>query len=498
MDTEPSWINSRELNRSYFDSLPGLAWLVDAQERCYLINRQVMAAFGLTHAEWLGKHAADVLPAPLSGAGGDRPLPVSEIVALPDNNRPRYFLLSRFPVRTANDTMTGAFAFDLSDWITLERGVVAARDELFGYERARLIDRFSSGLAHNLNNKLNAIRLRLSSLGAERGLCRDGYSLKWLSKQLDDAAVTVQRLQKSARIEWDRPLAELDLSAVIAEAISLVEAYKQGHFDRTRRGSRFELEEVSPGASHIMGILPELLHLFVNLFLDADRLMASEATLRITLKEDDRRVTVTLAGQNRNFSSSLWAGLLNPFSSPENRYPIDLRSSMAESLIVRLGGSVEIVRTTAAIDDFGLKFSFPSARIAMPVLRRDRRQRKPCRNLLVVDDDPDNLEQMRTVLEMRGFTVITASSGFEALQTLDANRRVDSVLCDLGMPGMNGWDVATEIAHISPDTPVYLVTGWAETIPLADARRNLVEAVISKPINLEELERLLIVGERTI
>jgi len=165
---------------------------------------------------------------------------------------------------------------------------------------------------------------------------------------------------------------------------------------------------------------------------------------------------------------------------------------------VRLGGSVEIVRTTAAIDDFGLKFSFPSARIAVPVLRRDRRQRKPCRNLLVVDDDPDNLEQMRTVLEMRGFTVITASSGFEALQTLDANRRVDSVLCDLGMPGMNGWDVATEIAHISPDTPVYLVTGWAETIPLADARRNLVEAVISKPINLEELERLLIVGERTI
>jgi CheY-like chemotaxis protein len=75
---------------------------------------------------------------------------------------------------------------------------------------------------------------------------------------------------------------------------------------------------------------------------------------------------------------------------------------------------------------------------------------------------------------------------------LDSNRAIDSVICDLGMPGMNGWDVATNISHISPGTPVYLVTGWAENIPLADARRNLVKAVLSKPINLDELDRLLL------
>jgi len=491
-------VNSGELYRSFFDNLPGLAWLVDAQERCCLLNRQITATFGVMQAQWSGKHASEVLSAPLLGAGKDRALRTSEIVALPDNNRPRYFLLSRFPVRVANDTMIGAFAFDLSDWVTLERGVVAARDGLFGYERARLIDRFSSSLAHNLNNKLNAIRLRLSLLEIDRGFCRDNSSIKWLSKQLDDAAVTIQRLQKSSRIEWDRSLVELDLSAVIVEAISIVETYKRTDFARTQRGSRFNLEEVPSGLSPIMGILPELLHLFVNLFLDADRLMPWEATLRITLKEDDKRVTVTLAGQNRCLCSSLWADLLNPFSSPEDQYPIDPRSSMAESLMVRLGGSVEIVRITRAIDDFGLKLGFPSMHSDVPVLPRNRRRRKPCRSLLVIDDDPDNLGQMKAVLEMRGFTVTTASSGFEALRMLDTNRGVDSVVCDLGMPGMNGWDVATKIARISPGTPVYLVTGWAETIPLADARRNLVEAVLSKPINLEELERLLRVEDKTL
>jgi CheY-like chemotaxis protein len=491
-------VDSAELNRSFLDNLPGLAWLTDTQGRCCFVNQQTTTTFGLTQEQWWGKPAGEVLPASLAGPGDDRRRtsvhnqPTTQIVVLPDNQRPRYFLLSRFPVRVANETMIGAVALELSDWVTVERSVVAARDELFGYERARLIDRLSSSLAHQLNNTLNAMRLQLSLLRSDQVSWGNNFSPGWFSKQLDDAAFSVQRLQKSSHIEWDRPLMELNLSTVILEAISVVETYKLGDFGRPRTGPRFNLDKVPTGLSPIMGIVPELLHLFVNLFLDADRLMPSDAALRITVKDDDGRVTVTLSGQNRYFSRRSWADLLNPFSSPEIRYPLDPRSSMAESLMVRLGGSVEIIRIRRLVDDFGLRLGFPSVNSYRLLPPKARGKRKACRCLLIIDDDSDNLELMKTVLELRGFSVLTASSGFEALRVLDANRGVDSVVCDLGMPGMNGWDIATEIARISPGTPVYLVTGWADTIPLADARRNLVEAVLSKPVNIEELERFLL------
>ncbi|MBV8088063.1 MAG: response regulator, partial [Alphaproteobacteria bacterium] len=149
-------------------------------------------------------------------------------------------------------------------------------------------------------------------------------------------------------------------------------------------------------------------------------------------------------------------------------------------------------KIAGTFDNFALKLVFPSVASYVPPPPGDCRHRKTCRRLLLIDDDLDNLELLKPLLELRGFNVTTASSGFEALRMLDSNRAVDSVICDLGMPGMNGWDVAANIAHISPGTPVYLVTGWAENISLADARRNLVKAVLGKPINLEELDRLLL------
>jgi CheY-like chemotaxis protein len=60
------------------------------------------------------------------------------------------------------------------------------------------------------------------------------------------------------------------------------------------------------------------------------------------------------------------------------------------------------------------------------------------RKVLLIDDDCDNLEEMQAVLELRGYIVRTASSGAEGLHILTANGRIDAVVSDLGMPGMNG------------------------------------------------------------
>jgi CheY-like chemotaxis protein len=109
----------------------------------------------------------------------------------------------------------------------------------------------------------------------------------------------------------------------------------------------------------------------------------------------------------------------------------------------------------------------------------------------VVDDDLDNLEATRMVMELDGQAVDVARNGSEAIERLRAGVRYDLVLCDLGMPDMNGWRVAREIQEVAPGTTVYMLTGWAQEIADDDPRRKWVKGVLEKPMNLGNLRDLL-------
>ncbi|MHB8384647.1 MAG: response regulator, partial [Candidatus Binataceae bacterium] len=105
--------------------------------------------------------------------------------------------------------------------------------------------------------------------------------------------------------------------------------------------------------------------------------------------------------------------------------------------------------------------------------------------VLIIDDDHDNLGALGEALEYKGYNVATASNGYEGLRHLRDGTRFDLVICDIGMPGMNGWEVAEKTAEIAPGTQVLLVTGWASEIGRRDPRRKLVVDVLAKPIDLE-------------
>jgi CheY-like chemotaxis protein len=74
---------------------------------------------------------------------------------------------------------------------------------------------------------------------------------------------------------------------------------------------------------------------------------------------------------------------------------------------------------------------------------------------------------------------------------MDGKAGIDAVFCDLGMPLMNGWEVARRVKSIERNPIFYLLTGWAAEIPADDPRRRLVDAVIAKPLDLTILDSLL-------
>lgn len=106
-------------------------------------------------------------------------------------------------------------------------------------------------------------------------------------------------------------------------------------------------------------------------------------------------------------------------------------------------------------------------------------------HVLLVEDNEDNRDMMKFLLERAGYVVSTANTGMEALNTAH-REKPDIILMDLSMPEMDGWTAAAEIRKDPAlvNTPLIAVT--AHTLP-GDRRRAMdsgFDSYISKPINV--------------
>ena len=82
------------------------------------------------------------------------------------------------------------------------------------------------------------------------------------------------------------------------------------------------------------------------------------------------------------------------------------------------------------------------------------------RKILILDDEPDFLEVMRTRLEANDYEVTTVASGEEALGYVK-NDKPDAVLLDILMPGIDGLEVLRRIRRMSESLPVYIITAFS-------------------------------------
>ena len=111
----------------------------------------------------------------------------------------------------------------------------------------------------------------------------------------------------------------------------------------------------------------------------------------------------------------------------------------------------------------------------------------PLKKVLVVDDDPVVGKSFERVLAPKGYAVIHASSGAEALERLAAEK-YDMVYTDIKMPGMDGIEVAKRIKASRPWLPVVIVTGYGTEANEAQARAAGVSEFLHKPLSPDSIE----------
>lgn len=112
---------------------------------------------------------------------------------------------------------------------------------------------------------------------------------------------------------------------------------------------------------------------------------------------------------------------------------------------------------------------------------------KTQRKVLVVDDDPVIAKSFDRVLSGKGYAVITARDGAEALRKLH-DEKYDVVFTDIKMPGMSGIEVAERIRATQPWLPVVIVTGYGTDENEARAEAAGVSGFLRKPLSPEMIE----------
>jgi PAS domain S-box-containing protein len=112
--------------------------------------------------------------------------------------------------------------------------------------------------------------------------------------------------------------------------------------------------------------------------------------------------------------------------------------------------------------------------------------------VLAVDDDPLVLMNARAMLEDLGHTVVTATSGAEAIEVLDRVARVDLLITDQAMPNMTGLQLAAIVQEEWPGVPIIIATGYDEMPPGAHGRFEKLK----KPYFQNDLNKAVIAAAK--
>ena len=376
-------------------------------------------------------------------------------------------------------------------WAHIER--VRASDELRAMDRRK--DEFLATLAHELRNPLAPIRTGLQVLklapsgpGAERAREMMDRQLAHMVRLIDDL-MDISRISRG-KLELRRE--SIALRAVLENAIEasrpLIEA--MGHELVVRLPER---------AVTTMGDLTRLAQVVSNLLDNSAKYTPRGGRIELSTEVTAGSVRIRVVDNGTGIAADVLPQVFDLFSQANRtlnrgRGGLGIGLSLARRLTELHGGAV-----TGASAGAGLGSTFtvrlpieePSS-AQLPAAAPAAPLRPAGRRILVVDDNVDGAEMLATMLELGGHEARVAHDGPEAL-AVARELRPEMVFLDLGLPGMDGYEVARQLRADDELKGAVLValTGWGS----ADDKRRTKEAGfdrhLTKPVATALVDQLI-------
>ena len=372
-----------------------------------------------------------------------------------------------------------------------------ARAELALQEADRNKDEFLAMLAHELRNPLapmlNAVQLmRMQPTEQQMSWAQD-----LIRRQLGDLTRLVDDLLDVSRITRGKiTLARepLDVRTLIERAVENVEPLIQA------RGHRFTVE-LPQAPLRVDGDPTRLTQALANVLGNAAKYTDGAGHIELRCEEQQNRVLIRVRDDGIGIPADLLPRIFELFTQLDRRVGsssggLGIGLALVRRLVEMHGGTV-----SAHSDGAGRGSEFV---MTLPLLGAgaaaarseaagtDSAPRPVSRRILVADDNADALESLAVLLKMIGHEVFSAPNGAAALEAA-AEHLPEVVLLDIGMPVLDGYEVARRIRTQPWGSSMMLValTGWGQD---ADRRRSQeagFDSHLVKPLDLARLTQVL-------
>jgi signal transduction histidine kinase len=387
----------------------------------------------------------------------------------------------------ANEKVSRALA-DRERALDAERAARAIADE---HNRSK--DLFLGMLSHELRNPLAPIRssihvLRHAEPHAEQARrAKDVIErqTEHLTRLVDDL-LDVTRIA-SGKIELRRE--RIDLGELVRNAAEDFRPVMEG------RGIAFRVElpesplRTDADATRISQITGNLLH-------NAAKFTRRGDEVTLSLRVVDGQAEVVVRDTGAGIDPELLAHLFDPFVQGDRTLArteggLGLGLALVKGLVELHGGSV---RAESAGDGRGAEFVVRLPLVALLPAQDAPPGRFARTNVehrvLVVDDNVDAADSLADLLRLLGHQVEVAYDGPTALGKVGASRP-DVVFCDIGLPGMSGYDVAKAVRAAGNSMRLVALSGYAQPGDVKQAVEAGFDAHIAKPLDPDELAHVL-------
>jgi signal transduction histidine kinase len=381
------------------------------------------------------------------------------------------------------------------------------QSQLIQAEKMRALGELAGGVAHEFNNSLCGVLgfLELALLNKSLDPACRGF-LESARTCASDAAQTVRRVQDFAR--WRRNEVHgqlLDLNALVRQTVELIRHKWEGLTHS--RGTAIHVEVLTGDAAPIVAIPSELRQVITNLAFNAVDAMPKGGTLTLRTWSTPADTFLAVSDNGMGIPEALRHRVFEPFFTTKGERGSGLGLSVAFGIIRRHGGEITVESQEGKGTAFTVRLPTATAHFPAPMPDKGdgtskitgpvpfvgqgqgQRHGKNLR-ILVVEDEESVRRFLENVLNRLGHRPRLVCNVHEGVGALD-EEAFDIVLTDLGLPGPNGEEMARRVAERSPQTPVVLLTGWADQINADKRSIQGVARVLGKPVTLDALAEVL-------
>jgi signal transduction histidine kinase/sensor domain CHASE-containing protein/CheY-like chemotaxis protein len=362
-------------------------------------------------------------------------------------------------------------------------------------ERLRALGQMASGIAHDINNALAPVVGYADLLLRGELNSRARRQITSIRTAGQDIAHTVTRMREFYR---DRGagdvLLPVELNGLVDQVVDLTQPRWKDMPQVEGRVIRLDTD-LRPGLPTIMGIESEIREAVTNLVFNAVDAMPQGGVITLRTGVSDSGVTLEVADTGSGMDEATRQQCLEPFFSTKGERGTGLGLAMVYGVVQRHDAGIEIDTALGRGTTMRLSFPLRQAPAAEAAIDEATVPSLAPLRILCVDDEAQVRDLLRDILVSDGHTVEVADGGLAGLWAFrvarDAERAFDVVITDLGMPHVDGREVARSVKEESPATPVILLTGWGAWVGIEGSHVPHIDARLTKPPRISELHEAL-------